>query len=549
MLVPDPLYVSPIGGCGEFGKNLTLYRYRNSLYVVDCGIRFAEMWQLGISGWIADYQQLFSTYGAPTAYLLTHGHEDHIGAMPFFYAKWPAPIYASAWTMELIKLKFEKHNLKFQQPPVVIESNETSEFEDGFAVDWIQVNHSIPMTYALLLRTPHHRVFHSGDFKFDPTPLYEEETDFQALCNLRPIDLLLVDSTNVHLAGPSPSERKVRPTLQSYLSKDCSAVYLTTFASNVWRIKQVIEIAQSINKPVYAISRAIEASIIIGMKLGIFNPDQCPVQFLAKNRTVADGSIILVSGCQGERLSSLSRLAQGHLRGCKLNKGDIVIFSSRPIPGNELEIIKVCERVKEAGAHVITVSEDPDIHVSGHAHSQDIAKLIECLAPREIMPVHGNYSHLDEVQRLAATKIPSHVPTNGDLYELGGGGLKKISNHQFNSLFIDGDSLVPLSFKTMRDRMRLSEFGLCQVVGVINKHNRKWLSQPQVHQLLGLCEDDQQPSLCGRVNKALAEEVASTDMSKLGHDDLKEKVRIMFRRRLNSLIGKRAVVTCNIIEV
>ena len=549
MLVSDPLYVSPIGGCGEFGKNLTLYRYRDSLYVIDCGIRFAEMWQLGISGWIADYQQLFRTYGAPKAYLFTHGHEDHIGAIPFFYAKWPAPIYGSAWTIELIKLKFEKLNLKFKQPPVVIESNVTSEFKDGFAVDWIQVNHSIPMTYAMLLRTPNHRVFHSGDFKFDPTPLYEEETDFQALQNLRPVDLLLVDSTNVHLAGPSPSERNVRPTLQSYLAQDCKAIYLTTFASNVWRIKQVIEIAQSLNKPVYAISKAIESSIIIGVKLGIFDPDQCPVRFLSRrNKNVDEGSIILVSGCQGERLASLSRLSQGQLKGSKINKGDLVIFSSRPIPGNELEILKVCERVKEAGARVVTVSEDPDIHVSGHAHSQDIIKLIECLAPREIMPVHGNFSHLDEVQRITA-KIPSHVPINGDLYELGGKGLQKISNHQFNSLFIDGDSLVPLSFSTMKERMRLGEQGLCQVIGVINKHDRKWLSQPQVHRLIGLCEEEQQPSLCGRVNKALAKEIASTDIRKLDNDELKEKVRIMFRRRLNGIIGKRVVVTCNIVEV
>lgn len=548
MIVSDPLHVSPIGGCGEFGKNLTLYRYRDSLYVVDCGIRFAEMWQLGISGWIADYQQLFGVYGAPTAYLLTHGHEDHIGAIPLFYAKWPAPIYASAWTIELIKMKFDKFNLKFKQPPIVIESNETSEFKDGFAVDWIQVNHSIPMTYALLLRTPNYRVFHSGDFKFDPTPLYEEETDFKALHNLRPIDLLLVDSTNVHLPGPSLSERKVRPTLQSYLAKDCSTIYLTTFASNVWRIKQVIEIAQSLNKPVYAISRAIEGSIIIGMKLGIFDPEKKPVRFLKNNKTVPDGSIVLVSGCQGERLSSLSRLSQGLLKGCKLHKGDLVIFSSRPIPGNELEIIKVSERIKEAGAQVITTSEDPDIHVSGHAHSQDIIKLIECLAPREIMPVHGNYSHLDEVQRIIGD-IPSHIPVNGDLYELNDEGLNKLSNHQFDSLFIDGDSLVPLSFKTMKERMRLGELGLCQVVGVINKQDRKWVAQPQAYRLHGLCEEDQQHSLCGRVNKSLAREIASTDVHKLDHEELKEKIRMMFRRRLNGLIGKRAVVTCNIVEV
>lgn len=549
MAVSYPLYVSPIGGCGEFGKNLTLYRYRDSLYVVDCGIRFAEMWQLGITSWIPDHQQLFSTYGAPTAYLLTHGHEDHIGAIPMFYSRWPAPIYGSAWTIELIKIKFDKFNLEFKQPPIVVKAGETTELNDGFAVDWLAVNHSIPMTCALLLRTPQHRVFHSGDFKFDPTPPYEEETDFQALQKLRPIDLLLVDSTNVHLPGPSPSERSVRPTLQSYLARDCSAIYLTTFASNVWRIKQVVEIAQLLNKPIFAISRAIENSIIIGMKLGVFDPDNSPITFLAKShKPLPDGSIVLVSGCQGERMSSLARLVQGRLMKCKLTKNDLVIFSSRPIPGNELEIIKICERIKEVGAQVVTTSEDPNIHVSGHAHSEDIAKLIECLAPREIMPVHGNYSHLDEVRRIT-DGIRSHVPSNGDLYELGNDGLQKISSHQFGSLFIDSDSLIQLSFKTMKERMRLSELGLCLVVGVISKLDRKWIAQPQVQQLLGLCEAEQQESLCKRINKVLANEIAATDIRKLDQGKLNEKVRNMFRRRLNGLIGKRAVVTCNIIEV
>lgn len=546
---PDAVYISPLGGCGEFGKNLTLYIYRGSVYVVDCGIKFAEMWQPGIMGLIPNYDQIFAIYGEPTAYLLTHGHEDHIGAVPLFYEEWPAPIYTTGWTLELIKLKFEKFGLEFKQPPIVVKPYECTEFTDGLSVEWLPMNHSIPMTCSLVIKTPKLKIFHSGDFKFDPTPPYEAKTDLAPLKRLQPVDLLLVDSTNSASAGDSPSEKIVRKPLKSYLQKDYNRIFITTFASNLWRIKQIIEIAQELGRKIYAYSRAIETSIAIATELGLFDAQRYRVGYITKTTSeIPAQAIVLVSGCQGERLSTLAKIAQNRVRSCPIGAGDLVIFSSRPIPGNELAIIKLCESIKEKGTQVITVREDPAIHVSGHAHGGDIGKLISCLAPKTIMPVHGNYSHLDGVQKLHDGANVS-IPANGDLFKLDQNGLEKVANQQFNDLFVDAESLVPLSFKTMKDRVRLGESGLCEVVGVLDKRKRSWLSSPRIAKMVGVIEEEETDSLCLRVKKAIASQLTAKNFAGLTAPEISDKVRILFRRQINLYAGKKTFVTCNIVEL
>ncbi len=542
--------ITPIGGCGEFGKNLTLYMYKGSVYVVDCGVKFAEVWQPGIMGLIANFDQVFAAYGAPTAYLLTHGHEDHIGALPLFYEDWPAPLYTTAWTMELIKIKFEKYRLSFKSKTHVVKGGDKITFADELCVEWLTMNHSIPMTCSLLISTPKLRIFHSGDFKFDPDPPYEQPTEVKALQRLRPIDLLLVDSTNSAAPGDSLSEKTVREPLRAYLRGDHPRIFLTTFASNLWRLLQVIEIAQELGKRVYACSRAIETSLEIGARLGLYDADRYRVTVITKTtrRIAADQAVVLVSGCQGERFSTLASIVSDRVRACALGADDLVLFSSRPIPGNELAIIKLCERIKERGARVVSVREDRGIHVSGHAHSQDIKNLIEVLAPKTLMPVHGNYSHLDGVQKLNC-EAQVFMPTNGDLFELSQAGLKPLASEPVDDLYIDAESLVPLSFRTMKSRVRLGESGLCEVVGVIDKRNRNWLLPPHISNMTGIIEDDGIAALRQRVKDALREQLHSTDFANQTIAQVNNTVRIMFRRQVNLYVGKKTFVTSNVVEV
>ncbi len=546
----DSVRITPIGGCGEFGKNLTLYIYRDAVYVVDCGVKFAEVWQPGIMGLIPDCDQVFAAYGAPTAYLLTHGHEDHIGAVPLFYEDWPAPIYTTAWTMELIKIKFEKYGMSFKDKTHVVKGGDMLKFADGLSVEWVAMNHSIPMTCSLVISTPRLRIFHSGDFKFDPDPPYESPTDVEALRRLRPIDLMLVDSTNSAVAGDSPSEKSVREPLRKYLRGDHPRIYLTTFASNLWRLLQVIEIAQELGKKVYACSRAIETSLAIGAQLGLYDTERYRVTIITRTtrEIAATDAVVLVSGCQGERFSTLARVASDRLRACVLGERDLVLFSSRPIPGNELSIIKLCERVKERGAQVISVREDRGVHVSGHAHSKDIENLIAALAPKTLLPVHGNYSHLDGVQKLNRT-AQSFVPTNGDLFELSPEGLQLLSSEQFDDLYVDAESLVPLSFHTMKDRVRLGEGGLCEVVGVLDKRNRNWLLSPHISNVTGIIDGDGVATLRQRVGEALHKRLHSADFADQTLAEINNTVRIMFRRQVNLCVGKKTFVTSNIVEV
>ena len=551
MVTDDNIRITPIGGCGEFGKNLTLYIYQGAVYVVDCGVKFAEMWQPGIMGLIPNCDQVFNAYGAPTAYLLTHGHEDHIGAVPLFYEDWPAPIYTTAWTMELIKIKFEKYGLSFKNKTHIVKGGDTIEFADGLRVEWLAMNHSIPMTCSLVISTPKLRVFHSGDFKFDPDPPYEPATDVKALRRLRPIDLMLVDSTNSAVAGDSLSEKSVREPLRKYLCGDHPRVYITTFASNLWRLLQIIEIAQELGKRVYACSRAIETSLEIGAHLGVYDAERYPFTVITRttSKIAANNAVVLVSGCQGERFSTLARIISDRIRACALGEDDLVLFSSRPIPGNELAIIKLCERIKERGAQVISVREDRAIHVSGHAHSKDIEKLIAALAPKTLMPVHGNYSHLDGVQKLnRAAQVC--MPTNGDLFELDQEGLTPLAAKQFDDLYIDAESLVPLSFRTMKDRVRLGESGLCEIVGVIDRRNRNWLLTPHISNMTGVIEgDDGVATLNQRVKDAVQQQLRSADFADQTLAQINNTVRIMFRRQVSFCVGKKTFVTSNIVEV
>ena len=545
----EQVHITPIGGCGEFGKNLTLYLYKDSVYVVDCGIKFAEVWQAGFMGLLADYRQVFARYGNPTAYLLTHGHEDHIGALPLFYNSFPAPIYTTAWTMELIKIKFSKYNFTFKTDLHIVSPYDKFEFADGFTVDWLPMNHSIPMTCSLLIRAGGYKIFHTGDFKFDPTPPYEPKTDFSYIKKLSPVDLLLVDSTNSGTAGASPSEQSVREPLRTYMQKDYRRIFITTFASNLWRVMQLIELAHSLGKGIYVLGRAIEMSLAIASQLRMFDLEKYAIKYVSgKTKYIPENTVILVSGCQGERFGGLTKIAQGRFPACEAGEGDLVIFSSRPIPGNELSIIKLCERFKEKGAEVATVRENPKVHVSGHAYSADIAKLIDCLSPKMIIPVHGNFSHLDGVQKICEGTY-SQIPINGDLFRLDDDGLTLLDSEQFGELYVDAESLVPMSFKTMKNRLRLGELGLCQVAGAIDRKTRKWLQTPFINELVGVVEEDECEVLCKQIRKRLGAELANKNLLTLPINKLNDEIRLLFRRQINNYLGKKVHVSSTILEV
>ena len=300
----------------------------------------------------------------------------------------------------------------------------------------------------------------------------------------------------------------------------------------------------------YACSRAIETSLEIGARLGLYDVERYRVTVITRttSKIAANNAVVLVSGCQGERFATLARIAGDRIRACVLGADDLVLFSSRPIPGNELPIVKLCERIKERGAQVISVREDRAIHVSGHAHSKDIENLIAALAPKALMPVHGNYSHLYGVQKLNRD-AQVFMPTNGDLFELDQEGLKPLASEQFDDLYIDAESLVPLSFRTMKDRVRLGESGLCEIVGVIDKRNRNWLLPPHISNMTGVIEDDGIATLRQRVRDAVREQLHGTDLADQTLAQINDTVRIMFRRQVNLCVGKKTFVTSNIVEV
>ena len=334
-LKDNECYVVPIGGCGEFGLNMTLVRYKGSLVVIDCGLMFPDPVKLGVDAIIPDCTPWFEHLGHPTTYLITHGHEDHIGALPMIHKRWPAPIYAPAWAAELIKDRFGRIG---QVAPEILVVKEKDQVTVGsIKAEYIQVNHSIPMAHSLLLQCGDLKVFHTGDFKFDATPVGEAplSEDRLSAIGARGVNLLLADSTNALSSGPCPSESICASAFERLFKEEPGAVFVTTFSSNLWRLFTIFEAAKACGRRVHIAGNGLSKTIETA-RLGML-PEH-PGLFVGEEQLDAvprSKLVIVCTGCQAEPLSALGRIARNEHRNIKMEANDTLAFSSRMIPGSE----------------------------------------------------------------------------------------------------------------------------------------------------------------------------------------------------------------------
>jgi ribonuclease J len=473
-----PVRVLALGGVGEIGKNMYVVEMDGRMVVIDCGVSFPKQEQLGVDLVLPDFSYVRERRDSLVAVLLTHGHEDHIGALPYLLREvGSVPVYGTRFTLGLVKSKLDEHRLLKDAALVEVEPG-VPETIGPFTAEFVRVSHSIPDPVAIALHTPHGTIVHSGDFKFDQAPIDNRPTDVAALARLGDggVLLLLADSTGAETPGTIPSERSVGKELQKVMATAPGRVIITTFASHVHRVQQALEAAYADGRSVAVVGRSLKRNTNIAQNLGYLEPPEGTlVRVQDLDLLPVDEQVILSTGSQGEPLSALRRMAHAEHPQVTVRPGDTVIFSARAVPGNELAVNETINRLVQAGARVVT-RESAAVHVSGHGGADELLLMLRLLRPRFLMPIHGEPRHLRAHADLARSvgMAGSDIFTleNGDVLEVanvaGGPQAAVVERIEAGITFVDGLGVGDVVEGVLRDRRHLSEDGLVLLVATVS---------------------------------------------------------------------------------
>lgn len=479
------LKIIPLGGLGEIGKNMTAFEFGGDIIVVDCGMGFPDEDMYGVDMVLPDISYLKANASRVRGIIITHGHEDHIGAVPYVLKELDVPIYTMPLTAALIELKLEEHDLLYNTQ--IFTKKVGSSFRLGaFTIEFINVNHSIPDAVALAIGTPIGTVIHTGDFKIDVTPIQGSMMDIARLGQLGNdgVLALLSDSTNVEKPGYSASERKVGASFNKLFMGCDKRIIITTFASNVHRLQQIIDVAAKYGRKVAITGRSMENVLHVASVLGYVKiPENVMVDLEKVNSLPREKTVIISTGSQGEAMSALYRMAFSEHKQIKVDAGDRVIISASAIPGNETMISRVIDELFHKGAEVI-YDRNTDLHVSGHASQEEQKMVLALTKPKYFIPVHGEYRMLvkhAELGRMMGVQPKNIViAENGKVIEISKKGIRCEETVQAGAVMLDGSGTSEVGSVVMRDRHRLAEDGMIVVVLPYSSDDRKLLSDPEI---------------------------------------------------------------------
>ncbi len=549
----NPLRIIPLGGLGEFGLNMMLIEYADTAIAVDCGLMFPDANLLGIDLVIPDVSYLLEDRDKLKAIVLTHAHEDHVGALPYILRHLDVPIYGTRLTLGLLANKLIEHDLEDSAEVHEITAGESWEIAP-FRLEGIRVTHSLMDCLALAVETPVGTIIHTGDFKIDNTPMEGEMFDFQrfAAYGEKGVLLLLSDSTNVERAGYTPSERDVAGNLEQIIRDSSGKVLVSTFSSSIPRIQQVIEIAERCDRRVVLSGRSMIRNSQVAADLGYLHlPRNVMTEGEHWQELPAEQVIFLTTGSQGEPLSVLHRVALDDHKTIKVEPGDTVILSAKFIPGNEKTISNLINHLYRRGAevHYEKVSE---IHVSGHASQEELKTMLQLTRPRFFVPIHGEYRHLVRHRRLAQeVGLPTEncfILEDGDVLELTANSAHKSKPIRVGRVFVDGKGVGDVGDVVIRDRRHLSEGGMVLAVMAIHQQSGELVAGPEL-----ISRGFMLPEESDEVLESAKTEVLAT-LNKMNREtrtdpaELKEEVRKSLRRFFRKRLERHPVVLPYIIE-
>jgi ribonuclease J len=534
-----------LGGSGEIGMNVTLYGHAGKWLMVDCGVTFADSHYPGIDVILPDLRFIEERLDSLVGIVLTHGHEDHIGSLPYLAEDLGVPIYATPFTAGLVRGKLEEERIEDRVKIRLVHARKP--FKVGpFSVEVVPLSHSIPEANALLIDTPAGRVFHTGDWKLDPTPVIGKPStpDELAAIGQQGVDVLVCDSTNVFNSEASGSEASVRQGLSESVARARGRVVVTTFASNAARLHTLAEVAKETGRRLCVTGRSLDRIIRVAKATGYLKDFPETIDVDAAMRMPRNKVLIIATGGQGEPRAALARIADGS-HPVRLDMGDMVIFSAKQIPGNEVAVGRIQNQLAAKGVEMVT-EKQAHVHVSGHPGRPELAQMYGWIRPGALLPVHGEMRHLMEHARYGQTQGIRDVlvQTNGDLVRLAPGAPKKIGDVPVGRLVLDGDVILPSDGGTINDRRRIAVNGQISV-GIAVDRNGRAGGTPEVRIQGVPVEEEREPFL------AEAAEAAAEAMKGRVRDRerLREDVRLAVRKVATRWTGKKPVIDVVIVQV
>ena len=544
MIPGEELIFCALGGSGEIGMNVNLYGCRGQWIMVDLGLTFADPGYPGIDLILPDLQFIENQQENLAGIILTHGHEDHIGALPYLAEELKSPLYATPFTAGLIAGKLEEEGLTGQVKLNVVERGGSLEL-GPFKISFVALSHSIPEGNGLLIETPFGNIFHTGDWKIDETPVLGSAPDTDVLTEIgdRGVLALVCDSTNVFQERPSGSEESVHDGLLAQTMKATGRVLVTTFASNAARLQTIGRVATEAGRRVCIAGRSLERILRVAQATGYLRDFPPPVSFDEAMRLPKSEVLIIATGGQGEPRAALGRIAAGN-HDLKLTNGDTVIFSSRIIPGNEIAIGRIMNQLSDLDVQIVT-EKQAHVHVSGHPGRPELIEMYNWVRPQIVVPVHGEARHMAEQARLALGHGVPHavVQKNGDVIRLAPGEPKKIDEVRVGRLVLDGDVILPADGSTITERRRMGFSGLITVAVPVGSDG-KLAGKPLIRPFGVPVEEDREDFI------ADATDAATRAFSPDGDEErVREAVRLAVRRCATLWTGKKPLVEVMLLQV
>jgi ribonuclease J len=548
--------IIPLGGIGEFGMNCMGIRFDGEMIVVDAGMGFPEETPYGVDVSIPNFDFLDEYRDDLTALFLTHGHEDHIGALPYFLKKFNLPVYGSRFTLALAEKRLEEHQLL---DSVLLHRVKAGDIKEvgNFTIEFVHASHSLVDCFSLAIKTEMGTIIHTGDYKIDDSPIIGKPYDLNTIRKYADegVLALLADSTNATVEGRTPSESAVIPAFEEIFAKAEGRIFVSTFSSSMHRLQIVFELAHQFNKKVCVLGRSMQKNVEIAEEQGLLKIPHDTLVGLGESRSLyADEIVYLVTGSQGESRAVLNNLAHGGYKGLQIEKGDTVILSARIIPGNEKAISRMIGAIYKSGGNIIEEKRRL-VHVSGHAAQEDIKILTEAARPRYVVPIHGEYRMLFRHKEFIKNHIEGYsdenviLIENGDVLEIDDFGARIAEKHEIGKAFIDEDHLGEIEYDIVRERKKMAYGGLISLVVAIDKDTKELIDEPQIT-VQGVAGINPLNGLMQNARQSIADLLGEMKREEFGNKEwVKENLRIHLKRFIQKETGTKPVIVPTVVEI